>query len=45
MKQIEEAGSELGTPKKNVVIKNCGIIEKRDWVDGNGRPEVPTADV
>lgn len=31
MKQIEDAGSELGTPKKDVVIKNCGIVEKRDW--------------
>lgn len=30
---------------KEVTISDCGIIEKSNWVDANGKPEVPTADV
>lgn len=42
MKLIEKAGSELGTPVKDVVIADCGIIEKSNWVDAHGNSEAPS---
>ena len=44
---MEFYGTELGSPKHDVGIKECHVIEKKDWTDEDGKIipyEVPLAD-
>lgn len=37
LKLLEKEGSKLGTPRVEIKITSCSIIEKSKWTDENGK--------